>query len=140
MNQHTFAQGQVEGAFPWEVEQRTLPDVCDTQCPGRGTSAGIDFHAEQLATRQQLVQCLQIVAGIGAEFYQAVDVPDPCQCLGEQRQVGRHQRLPDIALNVLVAEFTLPEGFLLGQFMHHTFPTRRNGWIISISCRICSTT
>ncbi|MNR65341.1 hypothetical protein D3C85_1883430 [compost metagenome] len=67
-------------------------------------------------------------------------MPDPGQRLGEQRQVGRHQRLPDIALNVLVAEFALPECFLFGQFTHHTFPTRRNGWIISISCRICSTT
>ncbi|MNP12355.1 hypothetical protein D3C76_1045840 [compost metagenome] len=140
MNQHAFAQGQVEGALAREIEQRAVPDVGNVQRPGSGAGTGIDLHAEQFAARQQLMQRLQIVAGIGAQLHQTVDVPDPCQRLGEQRQVGGHQRLPEIALDVLVAEFALPESFLLGQLTHHTFPTRRNGWIISINWRICSTT
>ena len=120
MDQHAFAQSQVVTALARKVEQRAVPDLRDAQCPRLSTGAFIDLNAEQLTLRQQLMQRLQVVAGIGAQLNHTVNAPGAAQGLGEQRQIGRHQRLTDVAIDVLVAEIALPEFFLLTQITHCT--------------------
>jgi hypothetical protein len=74
----------------------------------------------QAGAREYLVQCAEVIAGIGAQLKHAADRFGARQGPAEERQVGGYQMLAYIATNILIAEFAAPELFLLAHGTHAT--------------------